>query len=65
MLNQDVYFVHSYQAPMSKMSLHMRSTADIPAIVQFNNYIGIQFHPKKAYGLQILRQAIQGGFIND
>ncbi|CAC7101443.1 Imidazole glycerol phosphate synthase amidotransferase subunit [Staphylococcus aureus] len=41
--------------------------ADIPAIVQFNNYIGIQFHPEKSgtYGLQILRQAIQGGFIND
>ncbi|MCG9837496.1 imidazole glycerol phosphate synthase subunit HisH, partial [Staphylococcus argenteus] len=36
---------------------------DIPAIVQFNNYIGIQFHPEKSgtYGLQILRQAIQGG----
>ena len=34
---------------------------DIPAIVQFNNYIGIQFHPeKRTYGLQILRQAMQG-----
>ena len=44
------------------MSLHMQYGTDIPAIVQFNNYIGIQFHPEKSgtYGLQILRQAIQG-----
>ncbi|MDN8831436.1 imidazole glycerol phosphate synthase subunit HisH, partial [Staphylococcus aureus] len=41
--------------------------ADIPAIFQFNNYFGIQFHPEKSgtYWLQIFRQAIQGGFIND
>ncbi|MBE5665860.1 imidazole glycerol phosphate synthase subunit HisH [Staphylococcus sp. SS87] len=68
MLNQDVYFVHSYQAPMSEnVVAYAQYGTDIPAIVQYNNYIGIQFHPEKsgAYGLQILRQAIQGGFIND
>ncbi|HDD1102110.1 TPA: imidazole glycerol phosphate synthase subunit HisH [Staphylococcus aureus] len=68
MLNQDVYFVHSYQAPMSENVIaYAQYGTDIPAIVQFNNYIGIQFHPEKSgtYGLQILRQAIQGGFIND
>ncbi|CDR50650.1 imidazole glycerol phosphate synthase subunit HisH [Staphylococcus schweitzeri] len=68
MLNQDVYFVHSYQAPMSEYVIaYAQYGTDIPAIVQFNNYIGIQFHPEKSgtYGLQILRQAIQGGFIND
>ncbi len=68
MLNQDVYFVHSYQAPMSENVIaYAQYGADIPAIVQFNNYIGIQFHPEKSgtYGLQILRTAIRGGFIND
>ncbi|HBC4282925.1 TPA: imidazole glycerol phosphate synthase subunit HisH [Staphylococcus aureus] len=61
MLNQDVYFVHSYQAPMSENVIaYAQYGTDIPAIVQFNNYIGIQFHPEKSgtYGLQILRQAI-------
>lgn len=48
MLNQDVYFVHSYQAPMSENVIaYAQYGADIPAIVQFNNYIGIQFHPEK------------------
>ncbi len=49
MLNQDVYFVHSYQAPMSENVIaYAQYGTDIPAIVQFNNYIGIQFHPEKA-----------------
>ncbi len=68
MLNQDVYFVHSYQAPMSENVIAYRSMGLIfRQLFEFNNYIGIQFHPEKSgtYGLQILRQAIQGGFINN
>ncbi|MDN8737695.1 imidazole glycerol phosphate synthase subunit HisH, partial [Staphylococcus aureus] len=48
MLNQDVYFLHSYQAPMSENVIsYAQYGADIPAIVQFNNYIGIQFQTEK------------------
>ena len=63
MLNQDVYFVHSYQAPMSENVIaYAHYGTDIPAIVQFNNYIGIQFHPEKAvlYGYKFCVRAIQG-----
>lgn len=67
-LTQDVYFVHSYQAEMSE---HVVAYADygtlIPAIVQYKNLIGIQFHPEKSGedGLAILNQALKGGFLND
>ncbi|WP_210145984.1 imidazole glycerol phosphate synthase subunit HisH [Staphylococcus sp. GDH8C107P] len=67
-LNKDVYFVHSYQAEMSP---YVVAYADygtlIPAIVQYKNFTGIQFHPEKSgmYGLSILNQALQGGFSND
>ena len=67
-LTQDVYFVHSYQAEMSD---HVVAYADygtlIPAIVQYKNFIGIQFHPEKSGedGLAILNQALKGGFLND
>src|SRR5699024_885224 len=67
-LTQDVYFVHSYQAEMSE---HVIAYADygalIPAVVQYKNYIGIQFHPEKSGegGLAILNQALKGGFLND
>lgn len=67
-LNKDVYFVHSYQAPMTKYVIAYASYGtNIPAIIQYNNCIGIQFHPEKSgdYGLEILQQALQGGFIND
>ncbi|EHJ07490.1 imidazole glycerol phosphate synthase subunit HisH [Staphylococcus simiae] len=67
-LNKDVYFVHSYQAPMTQHVVAYASYGtNIPAIIQYNNCIGIQFHPEKSgdYGLKILQQALQGGFIND
>lgn len=37
---------------------------NIPAIVQYQQYIGIQFHPEKSgdKGLAILHQALEGGF---
>ena len=68
LLQSDVYFVHSYQAEMSE---YVVAYADygtkIPGVIQYRNYIGIQFHPEKSgtYGLEILNQALKGGFIND
>lgn len=54
-----VYFVHSYYAAKTKQENLVSSCAyavDIPAIVQKDNIIGIQFHPEKSgkTGLQIL-----------
>ncbi|MEJ7142140.1 imidazole glycerol phosphate synthase subunit HisH, partial [Staphylococcus capitis] len=39
----------------------------IPGIVQRGQYIGIQFHPEKSgdYGLDILAQALKGGWQHD
>ncbi|PHK48950.1 imidazole glycerol phosphate synthase subunit HisH [Staphylococcus edaphicus] len=67
-LLHDVYFVHAYQAEMSEHVIaYAAYGTDIPAIVQFKNYIGIQFHPEKSgeTGLKILNQALKGGFQND
>ncbi|MDW8542992.1 imidazole glycerol phosphate synthase subunit HisH [Staphylococcus sp. KG4-3] len=67
-LSQDVYFVHSYQAEMSAYVVAFAEYGtQVPAIVQFKNYIGIQFHPEKSGddGLAILNQALKGGFLND
>jgi len=55
-----VYFVHSYKAEnIEKQTLLASSHYDgeIPAIVQKNNIIGMQFHPEKsgAAGLQLLK----------
>ncbi|GGK07294.1 imidazole glycerol phosphate synthase subunit HisH [Lentibacillus kapialis] len=58
--NSYVYFVHSY-AVKSYNSEHLVSSTDyggtIPAIVQKDNLIGMQFHPEKsgAVGLQLLQ----------
>ena len=67
-LEHDVYFVHSYQAEMSdNVIAYADYGTKIPGIVQYDKYIGIQFHPEKSgeYGLAILNQALQGGFLND
>lgn len=62
-----VYFVHSYLVDTS--SEWIIATTDygeqIPAIIQRNNVIGIQFHPEKSgeNGLRILQQALEGGFV--
>lgn len=67
-LEHDVYFVHSYQAEMSdNVIAYADYGTKIPGIVQYDKYIGIQFHPEKSgeYGLDILNQALQGGFLND
>lgn len=54
-----VYFVHSYAATDVDTNTLVASTpygVNIPAIVQQNNIIGMQFHPEKsgATGLQLL-----------
>jgi glutamine amidotransferase len=55
-----VYFVHSYKVTNHDQQTLLASSqygGDIPAIVQENNIIGMQFHPEKsgAAGLQILK----------
>ena len=68
LLQSDVYFVHSYQAEMSEYAVaYADYGTKIPGVIQYRNYIGIQFHPEKSgtYGLEILNQALKGGFIND
>lgn len=67
-LHQDVYFIHSYQAPMTDdVIAYADYGTAIPAIVQYQHYIGIQFHPEKSGddGLTILKQALEGGWIHD
>jgi imidazole glycerol-phosphate synthase subunit HisH len=55
------YFIHSYKAPTG---LHVVAEAThgvrFPAIVQHDNYFGVQFHPEKSglSGSQILRNFI-------
>ncbi|SDL12251.1 imidazole glycerol phosphate synthase subunit HisH [Lacicoccus qingdaonensis] len=62
---RDAYFIHSF---MVTRSPHIIATADygvdVPAVAQYENVIGIQFHPEKSgdAGLEILRKAIKGGF---
>ena len=68
LLLHDVYFVHAYQAEMSQhVVAYTEYGTKIPAIVQYQNYIGIQFHPEKSGddGLAILNQALKGGFQDD
>ncbi|WP_164214558.1 imidazole glycerol phosphate synthase subunit HisH [Virgibacillus sp. YIM 98842] len=55
-----VYFVHSYKVVNHDKKTLLASTSyggEIPAIVQHNNLIGMQFHPEKsgAAGLQLLK----------
>lgn len=61
--DRHVYFVHSYEACTS--SGYIVATAgygkDIPAIVQKDNVLGIQFHPEKSgeVGVKILESFLQ------
>lgn len=64
-LEGDVYFIHSYKVHTDKNVIATAMYEDpVIAIVQKENLIGIQFHPEKSgdLGLQILDQAIKGGF---
>ncbi|HAR6268407.1 TPA: imidazole glycerol phosphate synthase subunit HisH [Staphylococcus pseudintermedius] len=67
-LDKDVYYVHTYQAPMNDdVVAYTDYGTQIPGIVQRGPYIGIQFHPEKSgnYGLDILAQALKGGWQHD
>lgn len=64
-LQEDVYFIHSYKVHTDKNIVASTNyEEDVVAIVQKDNIIGIQFHPEKSgdKGLQILNQALKGGF---
>ncbi|BBD91303.1 imidazole glycerol phosphate synthase subunit HisH [Staphylococcus caprae] len=68
LLQTDVYFVHSYQAEMSEhVVAYANYGTQVPGVIQYRHYIGIQFHPEKSgeHGLAILKQALKGGFIDD
>ncbi|EGQ1611771.1 imidazole glycerol phosphate synthase subunit HisH [Staphylococcus pseudintermedius] len=67
-LDKDVYYVHTYQAPMNDdVVAYTDYGTQIPGIVQRGPYIGIQFHPEKSgnYDLDILAQALKGGWQHD
>lgn len=64
-LQGDVYFIHSYKVHTDENIIATTTYGDpVVAIVQKDNLIGIQFHPEKSgdQGLQILDQALKGGF---
>lgn len=64
-LDEDVYFIHSYKVHTDQNVVATAEYEDeVVAIVQKDNIIGIQFHPEKSgdKGLQILNQALKGGF---
>ena len=62
--NDEVYFVHSYQATCPDDELIAYTTygeVKIPAIVGKNNVIGCQFHPEKSgeIGRKILKAFLE------
>lgn len=67
-LDDDVYFIHSFKVHTDQ---NVVATAeydeDVVAIVQKESIVGIQFHPEKSgtKELQILDQALKGGFTHD
>lgn len=58
----DVYFVHSYYAPINEFTWAKSVYgSEFTSIVRKENYIGFQFHPEKSgvYGLELLNEAIK------
>jgi glutamine amidotransferase len=57
-----VYFTHSYAAPVSDAAVATATHTDtFAAIVEHGNVFGVQFHPEKsgAAGVRILRNFVQ------
>jgi glutamine amidotransferase len=57
-----VYFVHSYAAPVTQLTLAATSYGEaFSAIVQRDNIYGVQFHPERSarIGAQLLRNFLQ------
>lgn len=64
-LTRDVYFVHSYFAPVNQVTVaSCNYGTNFAAIVQSGNFYGMQFHPEKsgATGEQLLKNFI--GVVN-
>lgn len=64
-LQDDVYFIHSFKVHTNENVVATSEyDEEVVAIVQKDNIVGIQFHPEKSgdKGLQILDQALKGGF---
>ncbi len=62
---KDVYFIHSYMVEEAEDVIATSAYGkQVPAVAQKGNIIGMQFHPEKSgeAGLEILKQAIEGGF---
>ena len=58
----DVYFVHSYYAPINEYTYAKCFYGiEFTSIVRENNFIGFQFHPEKSgsHGLKLLNDAIK------
>lgn len=57
-----VYFVHSYAAPVNAWTVTTSEhTQQFTAIVQYKNFMGMQFHPERSgyYGEQLLMRFIE------
>jgi glutamine amidotransferase len=64
-LNKDVYFVHSYYAPVNEVTVASADYGvEFAAMAQYNNFYAMQFHPEKSgsIGEQLLKNFI--GVIN-
>lgn len=60
--NEDVYFVHSFYAPVAHETIAKCNYGlDFSAIVQYNNFYGMQFHPEKsgAVGETLLKNFVE------
>jgi glutamine amidotransferase len=60
--NAQVYFTHSYVAPITSETVAVTEHGEpFAAVVQRANIAGVQFHPEKSgdVGLQVLRNFLQ------
>lgn len=64
--NDDVYFVHSYYAPINEATIGFCTYGEkFTAIAQYGNFYGMQFHPEKSgvVGAKLLSNFF--GIVND
>lgn len=61
-MTKDVYFVHSYYAPVSAATIaSCNYGVDFTAITNYKNFYGMQFHPEKSgvAGAQLIKNFIE------